>query len=69
MTDDSKKYRRYAEECRRLADQFQSAEDKATLLHLGQTWDQLADQTGEDQPKSDRSRPAARCAKSGRKLL
>jgi hypothetical protein len=52
MSDDSKKYRRYAEECRRLVGKFESAEDKATLLNLAQAWDQLADQTGEDGPKT-----------------
>jgi hypothetical protein len=55
MSDDSKRYRRYAEECRRLADKFEPIEDKATLLNLAQAWEQLADQAGEDGPKRDRS--------------
>jgi hypothetical protein len=54
MSDDSQKYRRYAEECRRLADKFESVEDKATLLGLAQAWDQLADETGEDGLKRGR---------------
>jgi hypothetical protein len=55
MSDDSKRYRRYAEECRRLADKFGSVEDRATLLNLAQAWEQLADQAGEDGPKRDRN--------------
>jgi hypothetical protein len=55
MNDDSKKYRGYAEECRRLADKFRSVEDKATLRDLAQAWDQLADQMGEDGPKPERA--------------
>jgi hypothetical protein len=54
MSDDTEKYRRYAEECRRLADKFASVEDKAMLLDLAQAWDQLADETGEDGPKPGR---------------
>jgi hypothetical protein len=49
-SDDLNRYRRYAEECRRLADKFGSAEDKATLLNLAQAWEQLADQVGADVP-------------------
>jgi hypothetical protein len=55
MSDDSEKYRRYAEECRLLADKFGSVDDKAMLLNLAQAWQQLADQAGEDGPKRDRS--------------
>jgi hypothetical protein len=55
MSDDSKRYRRYAEECRRLADKFGSVQDKATLLNLAQAWDQLADQADVGGPKRDRS--------------
>jgi hypothetical protein len=55
MSDDFKRYRRYAEECRRLADKFGSIKDKATLLNLAQAWEQLADQAGEDGPKRDRN--------------
>jgi hypothetical protein len=55
MSDDSKRRRRYAEECRHLADKFGSVEDKASLLNLAQAWDQLAGQAGEDGPKRDRS--------------
>jgi hypothetical protein len=54
MSDDSEKYRRYAEECRRLAAKFETVEDKATLLGLAQAWDQLADETDEDEPKDGR---------------
>jgi Integrase core domain len=54
-SDDPKQYRRYAEEYRRLADNFESVEDKTTLLNLTQVWDQLADQAGDDGPKLDQS--------------
>jgi hypothetical protein len=42
--DDSDKFRRFAEECVRLAERFQSGDDKAVLLSMAQVWIQLANQ-------------------------
>ena len=44
MQDDSNKFRRYAKECLRLAEQVQSLDDKAALLTMAQAWVRLADQ-------------------------
>ena len=44
MQDGSAKFRRYAEECLRLAEQVQSLDDKAALLTMAGTWVRLADQ-------------------------
>ena len=41
---DSDKFRRFAEECLRLAERFQSVDDKAVLLSMAQVWIQLANQ-------------------------
>jgi hypothetical protein len=52
-------FRQFAEECRRLADQVRSIEDKSVLLSMAQVWIQLADQEqqvyrliGESSPQS-----------------
>ena len=52
-------FREFAEECRRLADQVQSIDDKSVLLSMAQVWIQLADQEqqvyrliGESSPQS-----------------
>jgi hypothetical protein len=37
-------FRKFAEDCIRLADQVQSVEDKSVLLSMAQAWIQLADQ-------------------------
>ena len=44
MQDGSTKFRRYADECLRLAEQVQSVDDKASLLTMGEAWVRLADQ-------------------------
>ena len=44
MHDGSTKFRRYADECLRLAEQVQSLDDKAALLTMAQAWVRLADQ-------------------------
>ena len=44
MQDGSTKFRRYAEECLRLAEQLQSVDDKAALLTMAHAWIRLADQ-------------------------
>ena len=44
MQDDSTQFRRYAEECLRLAEQVQSIDDKAALLTMAEAWVRLADQ-------------------------
>jgi hypothetical protein len=44
MQDDSNEFRRYAEECLRLAEQVQSLDDKASLLTMAEAWVRLADQ-------------------------
>jgi hypothetical protein len=44
MQDDSNDFRRYAEECLRLAEQVQSVDDKAMLLTMAGVWVRLADQ-------------------------
>jgi hypothetical protein len=44
MQDDSNEFRRYAEECLRLAEQVQSVDDKAMLLTMAGVWVWLADQ-------------------------
>ena len=41
---DSDKFRRFAEECLRLAEQVQSLDDKAALLTMAGVWVRLADQ-------------------------
>jgi len=42
--DDSDKFRHFAEECLRLAERFQSVDDRAVLLSMAQVWIQLAAQ-------------------------
>ena len=37
-------FRRFAEECLRLAGQVQSVEDKSVLLSMAQAWIRVADQ-------------------------
>jgi hypothetical protein len=37
-------FRKFAEECLRLADQVQSVEDKSVLLSMAQAWIRIADQ-------------------------
>jgi hypothetical protein len=37
-------FRKFAEECLRLADRVQSIEDKSSLLTMAQVWIRLADQ-------------------------
>jgi hypothetical protein len=44
MQDDSNEFRRYADECLRLAEQVQSLDDKAALLTMAGAWVRLADQ-------------------------
>ena len=44
MQDDSNKFRQYADECLRLAEQVQSLDDKAALLTMAHAWIRLADQ-------------------------
>ena len=44
MRDDSNKFRRYAKECFRLAEQVQSVDDRAALLTMAEAWVRLADQ-------------------------
>jgi hypothetical protein len=61
MPVDSNEFRRYAEECLRLAEQAQSVDDKAVLLTMAEAWVRLADQghqvnrlTGENGPRNRR---------------
>jgi hypothetical protein len=61
MQDGSTKFRRYAEECLRLAEQVQSLDDKAALLTMAGVWVRLADQgyrvnhlSGENGPRDRR---------------
>jgi hypothetical protein len=46
MKDETRhaEFRRFAEECLRLAEHVQSVEDKAMLLSMAQAWIQLASQ-------------------------
>jgi hypothetical protein len=44
MQDGSAKFRRYADECLRLAERVQSVDDKASLLTMAEAWVRLADQ-------------------------
>jgi hypothetical protein len=37
-------FRKFAEDCIRLAEHVQSVEDKSVLLSMAQTWIRLADQ-------------------------
>jgi hypothetical protein len=37
-------FRKFAEECLRLADQVQSIEDKSALFSMAQVWIRLADE-------------------------
>jgi hypothetical protein len=55
--DDSDKFRHFAKECLRLAERFQSVDDRAVLLSMAQVWIVLANQAhkvrqliGEDGP-------------------
>jgi hypothetical protein len=41
--DESGKFRRFAGECLRLAEQVQPVDDKAVLLNMAQVWIRLAD--------------------------
>jgi hypothetical protein len=42
--DDPDKFRRFAEECLRLAERFQLVDDRAVLLSMAQVWIRLANQ-------------------------
>ena len=62
--DDSDKFRHFAEECLRLAERFQSIDDRAVLLSMAQVWIQLANQgqkvrrlIGEDGAQRQRDLP------------
>jgi len=60
---DSIKFRRYAEDCRRLAKQMKP-EYRATLLEIAEAWDRCAQEAarGGDQDKEeDTEEPAPRC--------
>jgi hypothetical protein len=41
---DSKTYRQYAEDCRRIA-QTMSAKDKAVMLEMAKVWDERAEES------------------------
>jgi hypothetical protein len=58
-------FRKFAEECLRLADQVQSVEDKSALLSMAEAWIRIADQgeevcrlIGEIAPQSSQVRLA-----------
>jgi hypothetical protein len=58
-------FRKFAEECLRLADQVQSVEDKSALLGMAEAWIRIADQgeevcrlMGEVAPQSSQVRLA-----------
>jgi hypothetical protein len=62
--DDLDKFRRFAGECLRLAERFQSVDDRAVLLSMAQVWIRLADQgqkirrlVGEDGAQRQRDLP------------
>jgi hypothetical protein len=42
---DSDKFRHFPEECLRLAERFQSVDDKAVLFSMAQIWIELAHQS------------------------
>jgi hypothetical protein len=50
--EDAAKFRRYAEDCRRLAKSMKT-EHKATLLEIADAWDQCAE---EAERKTDKKR-------------
>ena len=45
-------YRRHASECVRLAQEAQTASDKALLLRMAETWLRLAEQAEAREPKT-----------------
>jgi hypothetical protein len=47
-------YRRHASECVRLAQEAQTAGDKALLLRMAETWLRLAEQAETREPKASR---------------
>lgn len=55
--DDSDKFRHFAEECLRLAERFQSVDDRAVLLSMAQVWIQLAAQGHKVRQLIDEDRP------------
>lgn len=59
MQDDPKEFRRFAEECLRLAERAHSVEDKAALLGMAQAWILLADQSDEEGRSAPEARPRA----------
>jgi hypothetical protein len=57
--DDLDKFRRFAGECLRLVERFQSVDDRAVLLSMAQVWIRLADQGQKKTPANRRGRRAA----------
>jgi hypothetical protein len=52
LMEDLEKFRKYAEECRRLAKSMKS-EHKATLLEIAEAWDQCAEEAERERTKYD----------------
>ena len=50
--EDIEKFRKYAEECRRLAKSMKP-EHKATLLEIAEAWDQCAEEAEGERTKND----------------
>ena len=48
----AQEYRRHASECVRLAQEAQSASDKALLLRMAETWIRLAERAEERGPQT-----------------
>jgi hypothetical protein len=60
MPDKADEYRQHAHECFQAAERMHSDEERKILLHIAQTWQQLANQ----QEDASRAEDSARAAKS-----
>jgi hypothetical protein len=54
---DVMKFKRYAEDCRRLANTMKP-EHKATLLEISDAWDQCANEAGREGDKDEKKKGA-----------
>ena len=51
---DSKTYRQYASDCRRIAETM-SAKDKAIMIEMAKVWDERAEDAEREKSKADRT--------------
>jgi hypothetical protein len=59
MPDKADEYRRHAQECFQAAERMHNEEERNILLHIAQTWQDLANQE-EDASRAEHRRRAAK---------